>query len=242
MTMRSCAAYLTIAVLLLGNSGFAAGFSAVLNSTGKVQINGSYVPATTPVFAGDRIETTDSSMGTVSLSNTSINIQNSSQVALGNDSAEVVSGAAKIKTSGNYAALVQGLAITPKKAIAEYLVVNQGSKVYISALNGDLMVGAGITVPSGRSVTLAATSAATAKPQGAGCVEDKKVDESGKFLLDRLGRYIRCSDQTGGVGTTTSEFSTRTWTIVGFGAAGAAGAISAIVISNEKSPTSPAVP
>jgi hypothetical protein len=223
-------------------TGFAA-TAAVLNSAGKVQVNGRYVPATTPVFAGDRVETTDQSTGTVSVNETSLQIHAGSGVVFGNDSLDLVKGSATVKTAKAYKATVHGLAIRPEVNASEFTVQADANKVTISALKGSLAIGSHIKLPQGQTLVLAATPA---NPQNSTCIDGHKADGNGKLLLDAQGRYINCLDQTtsgGSAPVNTISDNTKTWTIITFAATGAVAAtVAAIVATEDKAPVSPAGP
>lgn len=228
--------------MLFVQTGFAATATAVLNSAGAVQVNGRNVPSTTPVFAGDKLQTNEQSTGTVSVADTSLQIHPGSNVVYSNDSLEVVKGAATVKTAKAYRAIVHGLSVRPEAAASEFTVQADASKVTISALKGSLAVGSHIKVPQGQTLVLAATPSSTQS----GCVDNHKTDGDGKFLLDAQGRYISCVDQTtsgGGTTTTTIDDNTRNWTILTFAATATAGGLTALIVSgSEKSPISPAGP
>ncbi len=240
MKIRSLIAISALGSMLFVQTGFAATATAVLNSAGTVQVNGRNVPSTTPVFAGDKLQTTDQSTGTVSIGETSLQIHPGSNVVYSNDSLELIKGAATVKTAKAYRAMVHGLSIRPEATASEFTVQADASKVTISAVKGSLAIGSHIKLPQGQTLVLAAATA----PQS-GCVDNHKTDGSGKFLLDAQGRFINCVDQNtaGGSTTTTITDNTKTWTGITFAAAGGAGAIAIAVVKNsDKAPISPAVP
>jgi hypothetical protein len=239
MKIRSLIAISALGSMLFVQTGFAA-TAAVLNSAGAVQVNGRNVPSTTPVFAGDKLQTNDQSTGTVSIADTSLQIHPGSNVVYSNDSLELIKGAATVKTNKAYRAMVHGLSIRPEAAASEFKVQADASKVTISALKGSLAIGSHIKLPQGQTLVLAAANA----PQN-GCVDNHKTDGSGKFLLDAQGRFINCVDQNtaGGATTTTITDNTKTWTVVTFAAAAAVGGgMVAWVKDTDKAPISPAVP
>lgn len=234
-----------IAISALGASFFVqsslAATTAVLNSAGKVQVNGRYVPATTPVFAGDRVETTAQSTGTVSINDTLLQLQSATGVVFSNDAVEVVKGAATVKTAKAYKATVHGLTIRPEANASEFTVQADASKVTVSAVKGSLAIGSHIKLPQGQTLVLASASNAT---QGS-CVDGHKTDGNGKFVLDAQGRFINCLDQntTGGPVVNTISDNTRKWAIISLGSAAAVGGITAGIIATEdKAPVSPAGP
>jgi len=241
MKIKSLITFTAILSFMCVNTGFAA-TAAILNSAGKVQVNGRSVPSTTAVFAGDRVETTGLSTGTVSISNSSLRIHADSGVILSSDGLEILKGGATVKTSTAYQASVKGISIRPVANTSEFMVQAEAGKVTISALKGSLAVGAHIKLPQGQTLVIAATPA---QPQGTGCVDGHKTDASGKFLLDAQGRFINCVDQNAAGSTPVNTISdnTKQWTIISLGAAGAAGGIAAALIANqEKEPISPSAP
>lgn len=244
--MRQLLAVLTVTALLT-NVTFAAAPSAVLHTSGMVQINGTPVSNTTTVFAGDRIQTIRDS-GSVSLPGSSIVLTEGSQIVYGSDSLQFIAGTATIKTSKQISAAIRGISVKPVSASAKYTISELPNGILISSLEGALAVGPHMTLPAGKAMVLKAASPATTA--AAGCKDNKKIDEKGDFLLDAAGHFISCLDQqTAGGGATQPAVDTTAggvpnWVVVtGIAAAGAAGGISvAIIMNDDKAPVSPAVP
>jgi hypothetical protein len=242
MQIRKIAAFSVLVSFLFVNSGFAATTAAVLNSAGNVQVNGRYVPATTPVFAGDRVETTEKSTGTVSFADTSLQIEAGSGVVFGNESLELIKGGATVRTAKAYKATVHGLSIRPEVNASEFMIHADASKVTISALKGSLSIGSHIRLPQGKTLVLAATATPT---QGTNCIDGHKADANGKLLLDAQGRFINCVEQnaTGGTPVNTISDNTTKWAVISLAVAGGVGgATAAAIAANDKDPVSPAVP
>lgn len=221
-----------IATLIAVNAVFAASPAAVFYGNGEVTVNGTGVARSVAVFAGDKIQTGEGA-GTISFSGSSVLVHKSSRVGFDKDAVEIFNGGVTVKTMAAFAARVAGLEVRPTGNASRFTVTNDGKLLTVTALEGSLAVGAGLTVPQGKTIVLAAVTPA-ATPQRTSCVEGKKVDESGKFLLDNVGRYIACVDQVSSGGGAVVVTETPTWQIAaGFAAAGAAGTAAAVYVAQK---------
>ena len=220
-----------LALGLIALPVMAASPAAVIHGNGQVTVNGTDLSRSTTVFSGDQIRTGDGA-GTISAPGASVLVHKSSQVIFGKDGVDILSGGATVKTSNAFAGRILGVNVAPIAKASRFTMTTEADKIYISALEGSLLVGGKISVPEGQMLVL---SASAPQPQS-DCVDNKKVDGNGKFMVDNVGRFISCIDQTstgGGPVVDTTQNHIGRWTAVGFGAAGAAGAISGAIIAQE---------
>lgn len=226
--LLSCVLVVLIAVYPVA----AASPSAVFHGNGHVTVNGAEVTRSTTVFAGDQIRTSDGA-GTITAPGNSILVHKASQIVYAKDAVRVLMGAATVKTSNSFAGSVRGIAVQPVAADSRFTMATEANKIYITALQGALKVASNVTVPEGKTLVLEA--AATAKPQG-DCVDNKKVDAEGKFIVDNVGRYVPCVDQiSSGGGTVDTTAGQVSWKVVAVGstAAAAAGITAAVIVAQE---------
>lgn len=222
---------LSLAMALSAANAVAASPAAVFHGSGQITVNGAQVDRSTTVFAGDQIQTGEGA-GTISANGSSVLVHKSSQLVFGQQEVDVLAGGATVKTSNAMNGRILGVKVAPMAANSRFTMATDANKIYITALEGSLTVADKISVPEGKTVVLAA---AVPNPQS-NCVDNKKVDENGKFILDNVGRFISCVEQnsTGGgavVDTTNSHIGL--WTGVAMGSVAAAGSISATIVAQE---------
>jgi|SRR5579862_4765043 len=108
--------------------------SALLASQGEITINGRKVPSSIAVFTGDRIQTGESSVATLTAKDASVLIFSQTTLTYGGNYVEMGCGAVALDLTGNaLTARVQNLVIAPTSPI---------SKIEIMKINGKLQIGA----------------------------------------------------------------------------------------------------
>lgn len=222
---------LALTVALSAANAVAASPAAVFHGSGQITVNGAQVDRSTTVFSGDQIQTGEGA-GTISANGSSVLVHKSTQLVFGQQEVTVLAGGATVKTSSALNGRILGVKVVPAALNSRFTMATEANKIYITALEGSLMVADKISVPEGKTVILAA---AVPHPQS-NCVDNKKVDENGKFILDNVGRFISCIDQNdtaGGPIVDTTHSHIGLWTGVAMGSAGAAGGISAAIIAQE---------
>jgi hypothetical protein len=209
---------------------------AVFHGNGQVTVNGASVNRSTTVFAGDQIRTSNGE-GTITAPGNSILVHKGSQVVYAKDAVKVLAGSATVKTNSSLAGTVRGIAVQPEAANSRFTMATENNRIFITALQGSLKVASNLTVPEGKTLVLEAV--ASPKPQS-DCVDNKKVDAEGKFIVDNIGRFVSCVDQTStGGGTLDTTAGQVSWKVVavGVGAATAAGITAAIIVAQEDKTT-----
>src|SRR5579884_529968 len=108
--------------------------SAMLASQGDTSINGKKVPSSIAVFVGDRIQTGESSVATLTAKNASVLMFSHTMLTYGGNYVEMGCGAVALDITGNaLTARVQNLVVTPNSETA---------KIEITKINGKLQIGA----------------------------------------------------------------------------------------------------
>ena len=108
--------------------------SAMLASQGDVSVNGKKVPSSIALFVGDRVQTGENSVGTLTAKDASVLIFSHTSLTYGGNYVEIGCGAIALNLDGNaLSARVQNLIITP---------TSESSKIEITKSNGKLQIGA----------------------------------------------------------------------------------------------------
>ena len=108
--------------------------SAMLASQGDTSINSKKVPSSIAVFVGDRIQTGENSVGTLTAKDASVLIFSQTTLTYGGNYVEMGCGAVALDITGNaLSARVQNLVVTPDSETA---------KIEITKINGKLQIGA----------------------------------------------------------------------------------------------------
>ena len=108
--------------------------SAMLASQGETSINSKKVPSSIAVFVGDRIQTGENSVATLTAKDASVLIFSQTTLTYGGNYVEMGCGAVALDITGNaLSARVQNLVVTPN---------SQTAKIEITKINGKLQIGA----------------------------------------------------------------------------------------------------
>jgi hypothetical protein len=159
--MRGIRTCLSLFSLMLLSAAVLSGqdTGAMLHAHGNVTLNGQAVGSSTSIFAGDRLDTADSSAVTINRSGSSIVVNPNSSVQYDSSSIEVMRGTARLSTLSGMSAQAGGLTITPKDGAAKFDVVRSDSGTAITSREGALTVrnGARIaTLEPGTTTVIAA--------------------------------------------------------------------------------------
>jgi hypothetical protein len=108
--------------------------SAMLASQGETSINGRKVPSSIAVFVGDRIQTGENSVATLTAKDASVLMFSQTTLTYGGNYVEMGCGAVALDITGNaLSARVQNLLVTPN---------GETVKIEITKINGKLQIGA----------------------------------------------------------------------------------------------------
>jgi hypothetical protein len=213
--MVSCVLLLIVpASLFAADSG-----AAMLYADGAAWLNGSHVPKSSAIFAGDLVQTRSDSAANIHAPGSSITILGDSLVQFEGTSLKVEHGGVSVSTSKGIATSAGDVRVAPvSNAWTEFNVTDIDGTVRIAARKGDLT----ITDDNG-TVTLA---------QGQETTRDEQSDQKDK-KKDKT-RGVGAAPAAGG-GVLNSTIA------VGVGAA-AVGGITAWVLLHSDNPVSPATP
>ena len=214
--MVSCVLLLLVpASLYAADSG-----AAMLYANGAAWLNGSHVPNSSAIFAGDLVQTRSDSAANIHAPGSSITVLGDSLVKFEGGSLNVEHGGVSVSTSKSVAAIAGDVRVAPvSNAWTEFNVTDIDGTVRIAARKGDLTV----TDDNG-TVTLA---------QGQETTRDEQSDQGDKKKKDKK-RGTGAVPAAGG-GVLNSPIA------IGAGAA-AIGGVTIWVLTRSSNPVSPATP
>jgi hypothetical protein len=214
--MVSCVLLLIVpASLFAADNG-----AAMLYADGAAWLNGSHVPKSSAIFAGDLVQTRSDSAANIHAPGSSITVFGDSLVQFEGTSLKVEHGGVSVSTSKGVATTAGDVRVAPvSNAWTEFNVTDIDGTVRIAATKGDLTV----TDDNG-TVTLA---------QGQETTRDEQSDQSKDKKKDKK-RGVGAAPAAGG-GVLNSTIA------IGVGAA-AVGGITAWVLLHSDNPVSPATP
>jgi hypothetical protein len=162
-----------VLLLIVPASLFAADSDrAMLYANGAAWLNGSHVPNSSAIFAGDMVQTRSDSAANIHAPGSSITVLGDSLVKFEGTSLEVEHGGVSVSTSRTVAAVAGDVRVAPvSNAWTEFNVTDVSGTVRIAALKGDLLV----TDDNG-TVTLA---------QGQETTRDEQSDQGDKKKKDK---------------------------------------------------------
>jgi hypothetical protein len=130
---------------------------AVLNASGKVQVNGNTSRRTTTLFSGDVIQTDEDSAANIIAAGSSVLVMPGASVKFLGNGMELTEGGMAISTSDAMTATVDDLIITPAgQKLSKYEITEDEDTVVIAARQGNVAVSDGqqtSTVPEGQETT-----------------------------------------------------------------------------------------
>jgi len=160
-------------IVLVPASLFAAdSAAAMLYTNGTAWLNGSSVPKSSAVFAGDLVQTKSDSVASIKAPGSNVMVLSDSLVQMQADGVKLEHGTVTVGTSKSMIAEVGGLKISPAgNAWTEFQVSDTDGTVQIIARKGDLTLSDGTTLPQGDQTTREETSKKNKKrKQGGGAV------------------------------------------------------------------------
>jgi hypothetical protein len=216
--MVSCVLLLIVpASLFAADSG-----AAMLYADGAAWLNGSHVPRSSAIFAGDLVQTRSDSAANIHAPGSSITVLGDSLVQFEGASLKVEHGGISVSTSKSVAATAGDVRVTPaSNAWTEFNVTDVDGTVRIAARKGDLTV----TDDNG-TVTLA---------QGQETTRDEQSDQSDSKDKKNNKKRAEGAAPAAGGGALNSTIA------IGVGAA-AIGGVTAWVLLRNDNPVSPSHP
>jgi hypothetical protein len=214
--MVSCVLLLIVpASLFAADSG-----AAMLYAKGAAWLNGSHVPKSSAIFAGDLVQTRSDSAANIHAPGSSITVLGDSLVQFEGASLKVEHGGVSVSTSKGIATTAGDVRVAPaSNAWTEFNVTDIDGTVHIAARKGDLTV----TDDNG-TVTLA---------QGQETTRDEQSDQSDKKKKDKKRGAGAAPAAGGGILNSTAAVATGLAVV---------GGVTAWVLLQSDNPVSPAVP
>jgi hypothetical protein len=140
------------ASLLAADSG-----AAMLYASGAAWVNGSHVPNSSAIFAGDMVQTRSDSAANIHAAGSSITVLGDSLVKFQGASLNLEHGGVSVATSKSLSAVAGDVRIAPASAAwTEFNVSDTDGTVRIVASKGDLTVtdeNGSVTLPQGQTTT-----------------------------------------------------------------------------------------
>jgi hypothetical protein len=158
--MRGIPARLSVfsVVLLCAAALCAQTNGAMLYSHGNVKLNGQAPGQSTSIFAGDRLDTSDSSVATINRNGSSVVVNPNSSVQYDKAAIHVMNGAARVSTLNGMSAEAGQLTITPRDGRAKFDVLQSSQGTVVTPREGALTVREGnstISLQPGQSKVFA---------------------------------------------------------------------------------------
>jgi hypothetical protein len=155
----SASAVCLIALLSLPTVVFAGPTdAAVLRSSGTVAVNGSAVPTTSALFNGDKVQTAEGAVVTISAPGSTVLLPANSQMVFHGGALELTAGSASISTIKGMTAKLDKYSITPASSgSAKFEIKKVGSAMSIHSSSGVLKVSApgdSFSLAEGATVTV----------------------------------------------------------------------------------------
>lgn len=140
--MRGIPARLSVfsVVLLCAATLSAQTNGAMLYSHGNVKLNGQAPGQSTSIFAGDRLDTSDSSVATINRNGSSVVVNPNSSVQLDQSAIHIMNGTARVSTLNGMSAEAGQLTITPQDGKAKFDVVQSSHGTVVTPREGALTV------------------------------------------------------------------------------------------------------
>jgi hypothetical protein len=159
-------------ILLVPASLFSAdSAAAMLYTNGTAWLNGSSVPKSSAVFAGDLVQTKADSVASIKAPGSSVLVLSDSLVQMQTNGVKLEHGSVNVGTAKSMVAEVGGLKISPTSGTwTEFQVSDTDGTVQIVARKGDLTLSDGTTLPQGQETTREETDNKNKKRRGGGAV------------------------------------------------------------------------
>jgi hypothetical protein len=145
-----------VLILLSPSALLALPAQGTVQAQGTVKVNGSNVPSTTTIFAGDKVETLASSTATISAQGTMIQLDPNSSAIFSDKALDLGCGSALVTTSMGAVVRVSGITVTPaSQGVTKFRVSQGAGTLKIAVEQGSVIVDDGTkhTVSAGQSLT-----------------------------------------------------------------------------------------
>lgn len=122
--------------------------SGMLQATGTVLLNGAPTPQSMSVFTGDRIDTADASVVSITRSGSSLVVDPNSSIRYQDDGFAILKGTARVRTSKGMTAHAGPVAVIPKGNTALFDVSTDGKTALVTSREGGLTLTDGVETAS----------------------------------------------------------------------------------------------
>ena len=112
--------------------------TAMLQATGTVLLNGTPTPRSMSVFTGDRIDTADAAVGSISRTGFSLVVDPSSSIQYQDDGFAILKGTARIRTSRTMTARAGSVSVIPIGTTALFDITIDGNTALVASREGAL--------------------------------------------------------------------------------------------------------
>jgi hypothetical protein len=112
--------------------------SAILQTSGRVTLNGILTPHSVSVFTGDLIDTTDASVASVSRSGSSVVVDPNSSIRYQDDGFAILRGRARVQTANGMTVHAGPISVIPATKSALFDVSSDGRTALITSREGPL--------------------------------------------------------------------------------------------------------
>lgn len=114
--------------------------AAMVFASGIASLNGTALPRSTAVFAGDILETAKNSAIIINANGSTVQIGATSKVKFQGDALDLNSGVTQVTTNNGMKVQADTLTVAPMKQAAKYQVSRAPGKVVVAALSGSVSV------------------------------------------------------------------------------------------------------
>lgn len=122
--------------------------SALLQATGTVLLNGTPTPQSMSVFTGDRIDTADAAVVSISRSGFSLVVDPNSSIRYQDDGFVILKGTARVRTFRGMTAHAGSVSVIPKGNTARFDISTDGKTALVASREGGLTLTDGIETAS----------------------------------------------------------------------------------------------
>jgi hypothetical protein len=170
--LRKLLSFILVFFSIAGFGVGGTGARAVLQASGKVQVNGSASRQITTLFSGDVIRTDEDSAANIIAGGSSVLVMPGASVKFLGNGMELTEGGMAIATSEAMTATVEDLIITPAgQTLSKFEIAENEDTVVIAARQGNVAVSDGqqtSTVAEGQQTTRKRKKKGGATPAGSG--------------------------------------------------------------------------
>lgn len=168
--------------------------AAMVFASGVASLNGTALPRSTSVFAGDVLETSKNSAIIINANGSTIQMGASSRVQFQGDSIDLGSGVTQVTTHNGMKVQADALTVAPVDRTAKYQVTRGTGKVMVMAMNGS------VSVLNGKVSDVVAAGEAKTYSDDQDDKDKKKRDKAGAVAVSDKELFMWSAVALGGGG------------------------------------------